>query len=321
MLVSVIIPIYNVEPYIKRCLLSVLNQTYQDLEIILIDDCSPDKSIDIALQVIENYPDKKGRVIFAKHDHNQGLSAARNTGINLAKGDYLYFLDSDDELLLNTFDLFVRKAKEYSFPDFLTADFELINATSNKADIGLKMDESCISDKNEILSLFIKRYWPVMACNKLIKRNFLLDYKIFFKEGILHEDELWSFMLANYASTMVAVPAKTYKYYIRHGSITSHVGEKNVESCCIICEEIQELLKRREMKNKLNIANLEACRNSGIRMLLKLKNDKIAYNYYSRLRNIKNANQHTTLNKTIISIILKLPSRFGFFLLKNIYKS
>lgn len=90
MKVSVIIPVYNVSKYIERCLLSVLNQTWEDLEIILVDDCTPDNSMELAATVIASHS-RGNEVRSLVHDENKGLSAARNTGIRDATGDYVYF--------------------------------------------------------------------------------------------------------------------------------------------------------------------------------------------------------------------------------------
>ena len=91
-LVSVIIPIYNVEQYIEKCLDSVINQTYKDLEIICVNDCSPDNSAQILLE----YAQRDTRIKIVNREKNGGLSAARNTGLDEAKGEYVYFIDSDD---------------------------------------------------------------------------------------------------------------------------------------------------------------------------------------------------------------------------------
>ena len=95
--ISIIIPIYNVEKYVAECLNSVINQTYDHskIECILVDDCTPDKSMNIANELIANYNGDMTFII-KKHDHNQGLSAARNTGIDIATRTYIYFIDSDE---------------------------------------------------------------------------------------------------------------------------------------------------------------------------------------------------------------------------------
>ena len=97
MKVSVIIPVYNVALYVERCLLSVLNQTWQDLEVLVVNDCTPDNSMEIVRRVVVGHP-RGAMVRVLEHEVNRGLSAARNTGIRAATGDYLYFLDSDDYL-------------------------------------------------------------------------------------------------------------------------------------------------------------------------------------------------------------------------------
>ena len=109
MKVSIIIPVYNVSKYIERCLKSALDQTWKDLEIILVDDCTPDDSMDIARSVLET-SSRSNMVTILKHEKNRGLSAARNTGIRQAKGDYLYFLDSDDYLPVNSIELLADAA-------------------------------------------------------------------------------------------------------------------------------------------------------------------------------------------------------------------
>ena len=102
MKVSIIIPVYNVAKYIERCLLSVLNQTWPDLEVILVNDCTPDNSMEIVRRVVASHP--RGAVVRClEHEENRGLSAARNTGISASVGDYLYFLDSDDYISARAF--------------------------------------------------------------------------------------------------------------------------------------------------------------------------------------------------------------------------
>ena len=107
--VSIIIPIYNVEKYVAECLNSVISQTYDHskIECILVDDCTPDKSMDVVNKIIGEY---NGEMTFItrRHKENKGLSAARNTGISIATGEYLYFLDSDDYIYPNSLELLME---------------------------------------------------------------------------------------------------------------------------------------------------------------------------------------------------------------------
>lgn len=123
MKVSVIIPVYSVEPYIERCIESVLRQTYRDLEVIIVDDCTPDRSIELAKNLINKVNCKDLDYKFIKHDINRGLSVARNTGIKAATGDYLFFMDSDDWISDDCISLMVQPLKDRLY-DFVTAECE-----------------------------------------------------------------------------------------------------------------------------------------------------------------------------------------------------
>lgn len=253
--VSIIIPVYNVEAYIERCISSVLNQTYDNIEIIIVDDSSPDNSIEIAKKLISKHR-CANKVIFTKHHQNRGLSASRNTGINLSTGDYIYFLDSDDEITSECISILVNTANNSNRPDFVIGDIDIIS-NSNIPDLYLKMGSKYITNNEEILRLFVLSHWYVMAWNKLIKSTFLKKENLYFYEGIIHEDVLWSFLLANKAVSMASITNRTYKYYIRNNSLTTSPTQKNVESLYVIIKEIYLLINKGiVIKNKENLTFL-----------------------------------------------------------------
>ena len=233
MKISIIIPIYNVAPYVERCLYSALNQSYENIELVLVDDCGTDNSMNIVSEVVEKYVGNK-KILLFKHEHNLGLSAARNTGIKNATGDYLLFLDSDDEIPLNAVELLLEATNEN--PDFVIGNIKVLG--SDKFSFYFSIPSGVIQGNELILDSFIKDKWYSMAVNKLIKKEFLLNHHLFFKEGILHEDELWSFILATKANKMSVVKDYTYHYYIRNDSITGKISIRNYESNGIIlCEK------------------------------------------------------------------------------------
>lgn len=233
MKISIIIPIYNVAPYVERCLYSALNQSYENIELVLVDDCGTDNSMNIVSEVVEKYVGNK-KILLFKHEHNLGLSAARNTGIKNATGDYLLFLDSDDEIPLNAVELLLEATNEN--PDFVIGNIKVLG--SDKFSFYFSIPSGVIQGNELILDSFIKDKWYSMAVNKLIKKEFLLNHHLFFKEGILHEDELWSFILATKANKMSVVKDYTYHYYIRNDSITGKISIRNYESNAIIlCEK------------------------------------------------------------------------------------
>ena len=244
-LVSIIIPVYKVEAYIIRCIDSVLNQTYRHLEIILVDDCSPDRSMIMAREYIEQSPLCKDLCfIFLKHDLNRGLSAARNTGILKAKGDYLFFLDSDDTLLPQSIEILSGEIKEKKY-DLICGKFDLkgknrfLEEYLHSQYEGIKTDNPL-----EIISHFVSGKHYMMAWNKLVNRDFLLSNKLFFKESIIHEDELWSFIVANKANSLLVLDDVTYCYYFRADSImTSTRLRKSLENRILIIREFDRMLK------------------------------------------------------------------------------
>lgn len=226
--VSIIIPVYKVEDYIEKCIYSIINQTYYNIECILVDDCSPDRSIIKAKNLISNY---RGEIEFRiiKHEINKGLSSARNTGIHEATGDYIYFLDSDDYIIPECIDLMVNMILKYPNVELVQAgaiselsflDIENKNITFEFTD-NKQWIKSAILEKEKI---------PLTSWNKLLNRQFLLRNKLFFKEGIIHEDELFNFYLAKYLSSIAFCKRNTYVYIKREGSIMTSANSKSINS-------------------------------------------------------------------------------------------
>lgn len=210
-LVSIIIPVYKVEEYLDRCVESVINQTYTNLEIILVDDGSPDH----CPQMCDDWAKKDDRIRVV-HQQNKGLSGARNTGIREAKGDWLYFLDSDDEITHDCIELLVAPLRMRQF-DFVMGYYEIIG---NKYLPPQEVVGELLGRKN-IAKAYSANKWHQMAWNKLCNREFIIDNDLYFKEGLIHEDELWSAELACTAESMYVVDKVTYLYYIRMNSIMS----------------------------------------------------------------------------------------------------
>lgn len=215
-LVSIIIPIYNVEAYIKRCLMSVVNQKYKNIEIILVDDCGSDNSMNYALSYIDTLSDINYKVI--RHSANRGLSSARNSGIDVCAGEYIFFLDSDDDLPYEAIDLLIHRI-EIDQSEIAIGGMNWIYPNCSKLYIGKKTH---VIGNNNILSYSVKHSFPLMGCNKLIKKDFLINNALYFKENIYHEDLLWSFFLLSKLTSLSVVDSNTYNYYIRPNSITTN---------------------------------------------------------------------------------------------------
>ena len=236
MKITIIIPVYNVEPYIEDCLKSVAAQTYNgDIECIIVNDCTPDNSCAIIEEFIGKY---NGNIKFKllHHKENRGLSAARNTGIYAATGEYIYFLDSDDEITSNCIALLSAPLKEKKY-DFVIGDYCVVGADRNNFP-SILVTEDEMPTNTSIRKSYFAYKWYVMAVNKLYNAKFVKQEKLLFKEGIIHEDDLWSFQLACLAQTMYIVREETYIYKIRNNSITTStpIG-KRIISISLITEE------------------------------------------------------------------------------------
>lgn len=225
MKVSIIIPVYNVSKYIERCLLSVLNQTWQDLEIIVVNDCTPDNSMEIIEQVLSLHNHEKV-VKYLSHEKNRGLSAARNTGIVAAEGEYLYFLDSDDYIPEDGIELLATTAF-LEYPDFVIGNYEVTG--NNRWAPPLSLATGLYEGSITILTNYVHERWYVMAWNKLVNRSFLFQNELFFQEGIVHEDDLWSFKLACIAQKMSVINSTTYFYFMQPNSIMRAPSIRNLE--------------------------------------------------------------------------------------------
>ena len=249
MLISIIIPVYNVEKYIAECLDSVVAQTYKgDIECIIVNDCTPDNSMSIVKDFIDSY---SGNIAFSviNHAQNRGLSAARNTGINAAKGDYIYFLDSDDLITPDCIELLATPLEHREY-EMVVADIVTFGDERYCPRLELSRGEYL---HDEIIESYMKRLFFPMAVNKLCNRSFLLNNGILFKEGILHEDELWSFILAYRMRSMYVVNKESYRYRIHGHSIMANkdVEERSRKSKIVVYCEILSYLKPTDSQNRV----------------------------------------------------------------------
>ena len=215
--VSLVIPVYNVEKFIEDSLHSALNQDFQSIEYIIVDDASCDKSMMLAEEVIAVSNRKEDIVVYRKTS-NEGLSEARNTGMDLAHGEYIFFLDSDDILPSSCI------SSHYNKIVATGADFTVANVRQEGAkSIHIRPIMLNIAEKLPLTS-FYDRDWSTSAWNKMYRRDFLKTHHLRFQKGILHEDYLWMFNVAKVATKCVSVRKYTYIYKIRKGSITTSMN-------------------------------------------------------------------------------------------------
>ncbi|UQZ75701.1 hypothetical protein C2I17_14710 [Niallia circulans] len=238
---SIVIPIFNVEAYLERCVKSILNQCEGESEIILINDGSTDSSGEICDNFRNLYPER----IKVLHKKNGGLSSARNAGLDLAIGKYIFFLDSDDFIINDTLGRLLSAGMKYDAQIVVGkavryySDGKTHKKATYKTPVGLYSGIE-FWNKN-----FIKNE-DVTFCAQfnLYQRQFLETNNLRFKEGVLHEDELWTPTVFLKANRVFFTDVLFYNHYFRIGSITqSKNKEKNATDIIIICNELDKLLK------------------------------------------------------------------------------
>lgn len=220
MIVSVVIPVYNVKLYLERCVQSVLCQTYRDLEIILVDDGSTDGSGELCDTIAQRHKN-----IMVVHQENQGLSGARNSGIRKATGDYIIFIDSDDTWLLddgieqilqsmdNRTDMVAFKVVHiYGNHQSLTADYDLENIKK-------------LSTAEDLFAHLVStQQFNMSACPLIIRRQILIDNDVFFPIGIISEDVFWSMKLWQHLQKVKIINLNFYGYQHHEASMTTTVS-------------------------------------------------------------------------------------------------
>lgn len=296
-IISVIIPIYNVEKYIVECLESLLEQSCPSIEIIFIDDCGQDSSSAIVEEFLANHLGFNGRIIH--HEKNKGLSGARNTGLRDAKGDYVLFLDSDDLLTTGALNSMIESIGDNE-PDIVVFDYRVFGNRELNSDLHL-LDGFYQGD--EIMKSYSEGKWYVMAWNKLCKRDFLFDNSLYFEEGLIHEDQIWSFKVAIKARTMQICNRVTYLYRVRDSSIMTGTGiSKDAHSYVKVYDAIQSFLREEKILVTPDIYNLYEGKRSGILYsILVKKNNSLYKEIYHLFRPQRIASPLKAFSQKIIS--------------------
>ena len=205
--ISILIPVYNVEQYIKRCIMSVMAQTYiGEMECILVDDCGTDKSMVVAEQLITNY-DGNIRFCVVRHTHNRGLAAARNTAVEAAKGDFIVHIDSDDWIEPTMVEALVRKQQKTG------ADIVSCNAVAHYVSNDVICEEPDYSSKEEMMRSIIRFTLNHVIWRRLIRTSLYKDNGITAYEGVnIGEDYYTLPRLLFYADSFAKCNAALYHY-------------------------------------------------------------------------------------------------------------
>ena len=214
--ISIIIPVYNTETYLRECLDSVINQTLKDIEIIIVNDCSPDNSESIILEYLAKDP----RIKYIKHDVNKSLLQARISGAKIAVGDYIFHVDSDDylptldacQILANTIDK--------THPDLIQFD---IQSNVDWGNWFTPLSKTLIKDPQQIKDLYFNNLYAFNLVNRIIKRDLYLQSIESISQDLhinMAEDFLQCSLIMNLATSYIGIDHKLYYYRVNDSSLT-----------------------------------------------------------------------------------------------------
>lgn len=306
-LISVVIPIYKTEEYLEECVESVRNQSFKDIEIILVNDGSPDN----CRQICDEYKLKDSRIKVI-HKKNGGLSDARNYGIKEAKGEYIIFLDSDDywegtECLANI----VEKINQGNHYDMI--HFSGYKLYKYLEDDGIRFDLKLeLMDKEEVLLYLVSNgLLNCSACMKILNRKFILENDLFFEVGLKSEDIEWIVRVCNKVQKHGFINEKIYVYRQNvYGSISSSPTYSHLDGFRNFIEKFLEFeFENDQIKNSL----LSYCSYHYIALIALIINmkDKRKYKLLKRLKNINDILEFDLDRR--VRLAKKLNNTIGFY--------
>lgn len=307
MLISIIIPVYNASKFLEKCLDSVINQTFKNLQIILIDDGSVDKSGDIC-----DFYSKKDSRIEVIHQKNQGLSKARNVGLSIAKGEYITFIDSDDYIELDTYSTVDKAIKENKYPDLIFFREKSVNINGKTIYInGEKPTEKIIKVDKAFAEQRIIGELINGVCDKVFKAEIING--ISFEVGKMYgEDFRFNLEMLQRVKEVVYIDQIKYSYVMNPNSVTHKAFNPNSFDQIYFKDSIVDIVKKNFPKyvivseKRAFLARLHICRPIFYENLEKIYKEKI--DEYSR---------YMQENYSLIKNELNFKDNLEYFLYKN----
>lgn len=277
-LISVIVPVYKVEEYLNKCVESIANQTYKNLEIILVDDGSPDS----CPQMCDEWARKDSRIKVV-HKENGGLSDARNAGMQIAKGDYIAFVDSDDwldvEMYQTLYDAIITTKS-----DIASCGAKRVWDDGRPACELIEVKNDFMLEQEDAMEALVTSNGLIQTVwNKLYKRDVVED--IMYPVGLIHEDEFWSWRVISRAKRVVVLKESFYNYLQRDNSIMG-VGFTKKRLLVVQAKTERQLFIETVMPNLTDVGRLDliyTCMHLGIQILKSMKR-KDAISYMEQLK-------------------------------------
>lgn len=248
--ISIIIPVYNVERYLRECLDSCINQTLEDIEIISVDDCSPDNSI----KILEEYKQKDPRIKIFRHEKNKNLGASRNTGLTNATGEYIWFVDSDDYIDTKACQILYDAIKEFNVDMLCFSALKFADTEKKRQFIydkyyhqGIQINKIYHPKTNWKELVFSNL--NVTAWAYLTKRSFIQNFR--FREGVWHEDTDFTPILLSSVDSFCYIPYTAYFYRVNQNSIVqTPMSQKRLEDQIAVAESLDKFVQDNKIKKQ-----------------------------------------------------------------------
>ena len=325
-LVTISIPLFKCEEFLEKCLLSVVNQTYKNLEVTLIDDKTPDNSVQIAEDFIQKHNLQNWKIYHL--EENSGLSVVRNKGIDTAQGKYLFFLDSDDVITPDCIETLVEIA-ERTQAEMTISQLECEELETGKKSILIKInsDKDVIEGNDNILREFSKGNLVTYAVNKLFIVDYLRQNKLYFVKGLFAQDELWTFHLVLKMNKIALHKGITYTYFLHAKSVIHNRTKRNFDNWFTIGQHIdQELRKQKGERRNLILKYLVDYETLTLQMNWKAQQNqelwKESHRNYQTLSSLGIMDYFSSVfskETKKIAIKLALPTSLAMWLFKKQY--
>ncbi|WP_123054652.1 glycosyltransferase [Clostridium sp. JN-1] len=239
-LVSIVIPVYNAEKYINKCLNSVLSQTLKNVEVIVVNDGSEDNSINLINKYLKKYDN-----LILVNQKNAGPGSARNSALQVCNGEYIGFVDSDDFIRPDMFEIMYKKARKYNL-DIVLCKFLYYYPEDNRCELmNIKYDETEILSRKDVIKQFlVSNNIEGFSCNKLFRRELFNGNNIKYPTDIKYEDMPTIFKTLIYSNKIGFVDRGLY-YYVQHNQSTTHIKDiYNVRSYLEAIDMIYKIMKK-----------------------------------------------------------------------------
>lgn len=241
-LVSVLVPIYNAEKYIERCARSIFEQAYENLEIIFVNDCTPDNSVGVLRKVLAEYPNRIAQTQIINHEKNLGLAGARLTGLKTSTGKYIQNIDSDDYIDKNMISEMVALAEQEK-ADITICDFMYVY-TNKKEHIYVNPPLDPLSCLECVLVGIVHS----SVCNKLIRRDLFINNRIHQFVGLdLREDFSVLYKLVYYCKRIAYLPKAYYYYRQNASSMVNNYNEKSGKSGLLLIDDLSHFIEKERL--------------------------------------------------------------------------